>query len=199
MTHRHIEDDNGGDEANTGASDQTASNHDTKAGGSRLEYASNGEDSAAGDDGHAASNEIGAVTGNDGTEEGATRQDRSRQRLIARRQVESGNGSFIIGVWVRKARILANEVFHGQDAGHPAGVISKEDTAKGSKGAEEVGLEGNGCFYPRGIGRARDHSDSASRHDCDVEDVVRRVCSVGEVLQAGRGKVIQAGGERRPL
>lgn len=82
---------------------------------------------------------------------------------------------------------MANEVLHGQDTTHPAGVIAKEDAAKGSKGADEIGPDGDGGFDPRGVGRAGDHGHTASRHDGDVEDVVRRRRGFGWILEGWEG------------
>ena len=64
-------------------------------------------------------------------------------------------------------RILSNEIWHGQYAAHPAGVIAKENAAKGSKGADEVSLDSNGGFDTRCIGRPSDHNTS-SRHGYGV-------------------------------
>lgn len=103
--------------------------------------------------------------------------------------MESGDGGFVGGVWVGKASVLANEVFHSQDTAHPAGVITEEDAAKGSKGADEIGLDGDGRFDTVRIGRASDHGDASSRHDCDVEDVV--------LAEGRRLRVLQGGKERK--
>ena len=47
------------------------------------------------------------------------------------------------------------------------GIITKEDTTKGSKSAHEVRFESDWRLDPINIGRARDDhwADSASRHD----------------------------------
>ncbi len=69
--------------------------------------------------------------------------------MVACRKRESGLVVFIggaawVGVW--KTGVLVDEVGHGQDATHPAGVISEEDSAKGGESAYQVGLEGDGGF-----------------------------------------------------
>ena len=78
----------------------------------------------------------------------------------------------IVVIWVRlvgvrQACVLADEVWHGQDTTHPAGVIPKEDATKGSEGTDQVGSHGDGGFEARRIRRPRndDGSYSSSRHD----------------------------------
>ena len=186
MTYGHVQDDNGGDEADTETSDETTSDHDTETSRRRLKDTSNREDTATGDDGHAASDKVGAVASDDGTEESTAGENGSRQGLVARRQMESGDGGCVAGVRVLQAGVLANEVRHGQNTTHPAGIITKEDAAKGRKGADEIGPKGDGGFDPRGVGRASDHGNPASRHDCDVEDATEGVDDL-RCWRLGRG------------
>ena len=75
--------------------------------------------------------------------------------------------------------ILSNEIWHGQDAAHPAGVIAKENAAKGSKGADEVGLDSDGGFDTGCIGGPSDHNTS-SRHGCGFT-----ILYTGSVLKGG--------------
>ena len=81
--------------------------------------------------------------------------------------MEGLDSSFIGGVRIRHAGVLTNEVFHGQHTAHPAGVITKEDTAKGSKGTDQVGSYGDGGFEARRVRRACNDKGgySSSRHD----------------------------------
>ena len=65
-------------------------------------------------------------------------------------------------IGVLDAGVEANEVWHAQDAGHPAGVIAEEDAAKGRKGAHQVRLHRDGSLDPAGVGRAGDNH--ATRH-----------------------------------
>ena len=81
---------------------------------------------------------------------------------------------------------MANKVFHAQDTAHPAGVIAEEDAAKGSKGTDEIGPDGDGCFDPGRVRRPGDHGDSSSRHGCDVEDIGGRRGVSNEVLNVGK-------------
>ena len=81
--------------------------------------------------------------------------------------MESRDGSFVRGVWVRQASVLTDEVFHGQNTAHPAGVITEEDTTKGSKGTDQVSSDGDGGLEARRVRRACDDDGcySSSRHD----------------------------------
>ena len=144
FTYRHVQNDNGRDESNTSTANDAASAHDTEASGSRLEDATNGENATAGNDGGSASDEVGDVTGDEGAEKGPAGQNGRGQRLIACWQMKSFDGSGVRGVRVRQASVLTNEVFHGQNAAHPSGVVTEEDTTKGRKGADEVGPKGDG-------------------------------------------------------
>lgn len=82
--------------------------------------------------------------------------------------MESRDSDFVSRVWVRQASVLADEVLHGQDTTHPAGVIAEEDTTKGSEGTYEVGPHSDGGFKARRVRRARNDNGcySSTRHDC---------------------------------
>lgn len=81
--------------------------------------------------------------------------------------MEGLDSSLIRGVRIRHAGVLTNEVFHGQNTAHPAGVITEEDTTKGSKGTDQVGSYGDGGLEARRVRRARydNRCYSSSRHD----------------------------------
>lgn len=81
--------------------------------------------------------------------------------------MESLDSSGIQWVRVRHAGVLTDEVFHCQNTAHPAGVITEEDTSKGSKGTDQVGSHGDGGFEARRVRRARNDNGcySSSRHD----------------------------------
>ena len=81
--------------------------------------------------------------------------------------MEGIDGSGITGVRVRQAGVLTDEVRHGQDTTHPAGVVTEEDTTKGGEGTDKVGPQGDGGLEPRRVRRARDDYGcySSSRHD----------------------------------
>lgn len=71
FTYGHVQDDNGRDEADTKSANNTASAHDTEAGGSSLENATNAENETARNDGGSTSNEVGNVPGDESAEKGA--------------------------------------------------------------------------------------------------------------------------------
>ena len=74
--------------------------------------------------------------------------------------MEGFGGNLVAGSGIGEAGVLADEVFHAQDATHPAGVIAEEDAAKGGKGTDEICLDGDGGFDSTGVGGAGD-DDSA--------------------------------------
>ena len=170
VAYRHVQNDNGRDEPNTGTANDTAGAHETEASRSSLENAANDKNHTARDDGGSTSNEVGDVTGNDGAEKGTTGQDGGRQGLVTCGQVEclfSGRVVGVVWVWVRHASVLTDEVWHCQDTTHPAGIITKEDTAKGSKGTDQVGSHGDWGLEARRVRRPRNDNGcySSSRHD----------------------------------
>ena len=60
----HVEDDGGGDEADTKTGNETASDDEAETGRSGLENASNNVNEAARNDGGSATNPVGEITGN---------------------------------------------------------------------------------------------------------------------------------------
>ncbi len=149
-----------------------------------FENATNSEDQASEDNGQSATNEISQVTGDDSTEEGTSREDGCNERLVGGLDAEMimlvGDNFGISGSETREddigifgASVLLDEVVHTKDTSHPAGIITKEDTTKGSKGNNQVGPDGNGCLNTVDIGSARNGNDSTSRHGCGIEVVSR--------------------------
>ncbi|KFZ08750.1 hypothetical protein V501_05831 [Pseudogymnoascus sp. VKM F-4519 (FW-2642)] len=143
---RHVQDDDGGDESDTGTGDQATHDHDGEGGGSSLQDAADGEDGTSEDDGWATTNKVGDITGSDGTEEGTAGQNGDHERLIAGRDVEGllvrgvGVGSNIVAediAGVCHAGVLADEVGHGENTSHPSRVVSEEDATEGREGAHE--------------------------------------------------------------
>jgi hypothetical protein len=63
----HVEDDDGGDETNTEAGNQTASDNKTETRGSSLENASNGVDDTPRDNGRSTTIPVSEITGNQST------------------------------------------------------------------------------------------------------------------------------------
>lgn len=133
----HVQNDNGGLEADSETGDQTTGDNHTEGIGTGarddLNDHTNGVDHTAIDDGPFAANQIGDIAGNQRTEEGAGRQDGDNQGLVRRRQ-----GS----------RVGPLDHLHEQlGAIHTIDVtriIPEKDTAETGKGAQEVGLPGNG-------------------------------------------------------
>ena len=81
--------------------------------------------------------------------------------------MESCYSGLVVRIGILETSVLSNEVGHGQHAAHPSGVIAKEDTAKGSEGADEISFEGDGSFDTRGVGGPSD-DNSSSRHVCGI-------------------------------
>ncbi len=163
----HVEDDDGGNETNTSTSDETTDRHQSEPSGCSLQNTADGEDEAAHDDGHATTDKVGNITSNDGSKEGTGRQNGGGQRLVAGGQMEGLLVGIVVGhlgVGVGETGVLANKVRHTEDTSHPSSVITEEDTSKRSKGAHQVGLDGDGGLDTRGIGGPRDHHSSA-RHN----------------------------------
>ena len=81
--------------------------------------------------------------------------------------MECFNSGRVLWVRVRHASVLTDEVWHCQDTAHPAGIITKEDTTKGSKGTDQVGSHGDGGLEARRVRRPRNDNGcySSSRHD----------------------------------
>lgn len=90
-------------------------------------------DDATIDDSPLAADHVGKITSDESTEEGTTRENRDDQRLVA--FTESGGLRALDG---------ANEVERTVDTVDITGVITEEDTTEGGKGAEKVGLPGDG-------------------------------------------------------
>lgn len=81
--------------------------------------------------------------------------------------MESLDSSGIIWVGVRQAGVLTDEVLHGQNTTHPAGVVAEEDTTKGREGTDQVGPHSDGGLEARRVRRAGNDNGcySSSRHD----------------------------------
>jgi len=162
----HVENDNGRLKADTNTGNETTSDNDAESitnTSDHLDYDTDEVDNAAHDDGPFAAHHISQITGDDGAEESTSREDRDDQRLVGRRQLGS------IGAFDG-----LDEDGGAIDTVDIAGVVTEEDTTKGGKGADEVGLPGDGGFNGIDIfGGAKGHR-VASRstggflgvHDC---------------------------------
>lgn len=162
--YRHVQNDNGGDETNAQPSNETTNDHDGQSGRCDLEDTSDCENQASHDDRQPTSDKIGDIAGDDGAKEGPGGQNGRGQRLVAGGQVEVGDGGLVVGVGVLQAGVLPDEVFHAQDAGHPSGVITEENTTEGGKGTDQVSFGGDRRLDTRGIRRPGD--DDWCRHGC---------------------------------
>ena len=148
----HVQNDNGGDEADTETSDQATGDQETNDGRSSLEDDTNDEDGAARDDGRSTTEPVRQITGDERTEEGSGRQDRGDEGLLGRGQ---GEGCRIVldvlGVGV-EAGVELDEVGHAHDTADISRVVAEENTAKGGKGAHHVTLGIDGSFELLGFG-----------------------------------------------
>lgn len=54
-----------------------------------------------------------------------------------------------------------NEVRRGLEFSELTGIISEEDTTKGSEGTDQIGLDGDGRFDAGHVGGARDNNTSS--------------------------------------
>lgn len=93
----HVQNNNGGDETNTEASNQTASNEKTQARRSGLQNNTDDEDGTARNDGNATAKPVSKITGDDSTKEGSRGEDGGNQRFLPGRndKIVLG-GSFVV-------------------------------------------------------------------------------------------------------
>ena len=188
----HVQDDDGGDEADAEARDQPPGHEQAQRGGGGLQDDADDEDEAAEDDGGAAAGEVRQVAGDDGAEEGARGQDGDDEGLLPRGDGEAvgARGGVLgeLGVVGVEAGVEVDEVGHPRHAVDVARVVAKVDAAKGREGAHQVGLDRDGRLDARRVGRGH-QSSSASRHVEDEVAVLLRVV-VREVggMRIWRGK-----------
>lgn len=90
---RHVQDNDGRDEADTESSNETAGDEQTNAGGSSLQDDTNDENNTSENDGGPTTEPISQVTSNESSEEGTSRKDGHNQRLLRRGDHELGGGS----------------------------------------------------------------------------------------------------------
>lgn len=173
----YLQNDDGGDEANTETSNKTASDHDIEAGRSGLKDTTDAEDHASKNNGQTSANEIGNITSHDGAEESSGGENRGDERLLPLGDNEGGFSVVLdllrvaresielyVGIFVTS--VLLDEVVHSQDTSHPTGIITEEDTSKSRKGDDEVGPKGHGGLDAVDIGSAGDGNDASTRHGC---------------------------------
>ena len=137
MTHdfTHVQNDNSRLETSTKTSNQTTSNNDTEgitaSASNQLDDNTNSINNAADDDSPLATNHIGHITSDQCTEESSSRQNRDDQRRMGCAQ----------SITTRIDHI--DEHLGPIDTVDVTGVISKEHTTQGGKGAKQVGLPSN--------------------------------------------------------
>jgi hypothetical protein len=151
----HVENDNGGFEADTKTGDQTTSDNDTETvtwTGDHLDDDTDDVDEAASNDSPLATDHVGQVTGNEGAKEGTAGQDGDDQGLLGR-----GQGS------VAGAHDDVDELLEAIDTVDVPRVITEEDTAEGGEGTDEVGLPGDRRLDAVDVGSRREGTNFA-RH-----------------------------------
>ena len=148
----HVQNDDGGDEANTETSDQTTGDQETERGRSSLQDDPDDEDAAANDDGRSTTEPVRQVTGDQRTEEGSGGKHRGDERLLRRGQRELCRVVLEeLGVWIQ-AGVEGDEVGHAHDPADVSRVIAEEDTAESSEGAHHVTLGIDGSLELVGFG-----------------------------------------------
>lgn len=150
----HVQNDDGGDETDTEASDQSSSHNKTEACRGGLEDDTHDKDSAAENDRGATTDPISKITSNESSEEGTGRENRGDERLVGR-----GEGSGV------RSFDGVDEVFHAHDARDVTRVVSKEDTTESGEDAHQVGLDCDGGLDPRQIVTTR-RGRGSTRHIC---------------------------------
>ena len=83
--------------------------------------------------------------------------------------MESLYSDSIGGVRVGQTGVLADEVFHAEDAAHPSCVVAEEDASEGGEGADDVGAEGDGGFEAGGGCSCREGDCAASSHGGGID------------------------------
>jgi hypothetical protein len=188
----HVQDDDGGDEADTETADHTTNSHHSNTGRGGLENAADNEDEATNDQSDTTPDHVSDITSDDGSKEGSGRENGCGQGLLPGRNLEArlvggvGSACGVAGeldVGVFLVGVLLDEVGHGlsscqcyvthdsragsahQNTTHPAGVVSEEDTAEGREHTHEISLHGDGGFDAVDIVGAR-NGDRSSWHNC---------------------------------
>lgn len=160
---RHVQDDDGGDEADTETSNETTGNEQTKAAGRSLKNNTNDEDEAASDDSSTATEPISEVTSDQSTKEGSSGENRDDEGLSGRGNHESGGTRFAH----RQVFEGRDEVVHTDDTRDVTRVITEEDTTKGSESTHQVSLEGDGGLDASSVDAAPADRASTTGHLSD--------------------------------
>ena len=161
----HVQDDDGRDEADAEACDETARHEEFVGGRGGLKNDTDDEDEAAHDDGGATAGEIGKIASDERAEEGSSGENGHNQGLLPR-----GNGpeGCVGRVAVRQPGVCVDDIVHTKDTVDVARVISEENTTKGGKGAHEVGLERDRRLDAIHVG-GRGERNSTARHDGQLD------------------------------
>lgn len=133
---RHVQNDNGGLEADTDTGNETAGDDCSEgvAGASdHLDDHTEHVDSAAIDDSPLAAEMVGEIAGNEGTEEGSAGENRDDERGV--------RGRDLLGAGELDGIL---EDLGAQDSVDVAGVVAEEDATERGKGADHVSLPGDG-------------------------------------------------------
>lgn len=134
---RHVQNDNGGLKTHTNTSNETTGNDGSKRRrtdtSDHLNDDTDHVDEAAKNNSPLASHPVGNVTSNESTEESTAGKDRDDEGGI---RFANGGGTLALDG--------LDEVDGTQDTVDVTGVVSEEDTSKGGKGADQVGLPCDG-------------------------------------------------------
>lgn len=134
---RHVQDDDGRLEADTDTSDETTSDDDAEGvaeTSDHLDDDTNHVDEAAENDSPLAAHEVGEVAGDESAKEGTARQDGDDERRVGLGHLGGGGIQSL-------DEDLGTE--HTVDV---TGVVAEEDATERGKGADEVGLPGDGSL-----------------------------------------------------
>jgi hypothetical protein len=165
----HVEDDDGGDEANTKTGNQTSSNQQAQRAARSLQDTSNPIHNTPQNNRRPASKPIRQITRHDGTEERPSTQYRNDERLMRRRNHERSNGRCRgVGAWDRDTGEERDEVGHGEHSRNVSRVETEEDTTEGGEHAHGIGSP---CRRRLDTTRIRRGGDgSSSTHLEEVEE-----------------------------
>lgn len=158
----HVQDDDCRDETDTHTCDGTADDEEGDCRRRDLKNDTHHEDETASNDSVTATNSIGDITRDESAKECTGGENRHDQRLGGRGEDEIGYSNGIVGVWVGLVGIGVDGESSVQDSVDVSRVEAEKDASKSSKGAHEVGLEGNWGLGAAHVGRSRER---AARHD----------------------------------
>jgi hypothetical protein len=158
----HVENDDGRDETDAEARDQTTGNDEAETGRrGDLKNTADGENDAAADDGDTTTKVVGEVTGDDGTEEGTGGEDGGDQGLLPSGEGKGGGlGGSGVGSGYGKACVKANEAERGV-----SGCIAPCSKPKGQARQSRAGSDVRGGFARRFTSSCQAHRSCNPSHN----------------------------------